>query len=144
MTKPAMRMAVMATMFATAACASLGASSGASNETGAHLDRLTFGLSIHDTGMVSEAQWEEFIRDVVTPRFPQGFAWFRTEGQWQYANGRIAKEPGRIIELIHVPDSASEARVEEIARIFVKRFDQEAVGRQIIQTRNFLITPKTP
>lgn len=141
MKKAAMRTAVMATMFATAACASLGASSATKVETGAHLDRLTFGLSIHDTGMVSDAQWEEFIRDVVTPRFPQGFAWFRTEGVWQYATGKIVKEPGRIIELIHVPDSASEARVVEIARLFVKQFDQEAVGRQIIQIRGSLITP---
>ena len=144
MMNAAMRVAVMATMFATAACASLGASPKVSAETGAHLDRLTFGLSIHDTGMVTDSAWQRFVDEVVSPRFPEGFAWFRTEGQWQYATGKIVKEPGRIIELIHVPDSASEARVEEIAKIFVKRFDQEAVGRQVIQMRSTLITPKTP
>lgn len=132
---------VVASMFATAACASLAASPRGTSGDGAHLDRLTFGLSIHDTALVSDSAWDAFIRDVVTPRFPQGFAWFRTEGQWQYANGKIAKEPGRIIELIHVPDSTTEARVEEIARYFVKKFDQEAVGRQIIQMRNVLYTP---
>lgn len=132
-------MAVVASVFATAACASLGASPAGD---GSHLDRLTFGLSIRDTGMVSDSAWDAFIRDVVTPRFPQGFAWFRTEGQWQYADGKIVKEPGRIIELIHVPDAATEAKVVEIAEYFVKRFDQEAVGRQIFPVSSSLITPR--
>ena len=92
--------------------------------------------------MVSDSAWDAFIREVVTPRFPQGFAWFRTEGQWQYSDGKIVKEPGRIIELIHVPDPATEAKVVEIAEYFVKRFDQEAVGRQIFPVRATLITPK--
>jgi hypothetical protein len=125
---------------ATAACVSLGASPAPAE----HIDRLTFGLGIRDTAFVSEAQWDAFIRDVVTPRFPQGFAWFRTEGQWQYADGKIAKEPGRVIELIHVPDAATEAKVVEIAEWFAKRFDQEAVGRQIIPARTTLIGPKKP
>ena len=133
-----MRLSVVVGVFATTACASLGASSRAPE---GHLDRLAFGLGIHDTGVVSDSAWESFIRDVVTPRFPQGFAWFRTEGQWQYANGKIVKEPGRIIELIHVPDSTTEARVVEIGEIFAQKFDQEAVGRQIIAIRGGLITP---
>ena len=132
-------MAVVASIFATAACASLGASP---RGDGSHLDRLTFGLNIRDTGLVSDSAWEAFIRDVVTPRFPQGFAWFRTESQWQYATGKIVKEPGRIIELIHVPEAATEAKVVEIAEIFVKRFDQDAVGRQVIQMSNTLITKR--
>ena len=135
----AKRLAVVASLFATAACASLGASPRGEPE---HMDRLAFGLGIRDTGFVSDSAWAAFIRDVVTPRFPGGFAVYHTEGQWQYANGKVAKEPGRIIELIHVPDSATEAKVVEIADWFVKTFDQEAVGRQIIQGRFTLITPR--
>jgi hypothetical protein len=133
------RIAVVASVFATAACASLGATPRGEAE---HIDRLAFGLGIRDTGFVSDSAWADFIRDVVTPRFPQGFAVYRTEGQWRYDNGTIAKEPGRIIELIHVPDAATEAKVVEIADYFVKRFEQEAVGRHIIAARTTLITPK--
>ena len=132
------RVAVIAGAFATAACASLGASS----RSAEHIDRLAFGLGIRDTGMVSDSAWEAFIRDVVTPRFPQGFAVYRTEGQWRLDNGTIVKDPGRIIELIHVPDAATEAKVVEIADSYVKTFEQEAVGRHIIQGRTTLITPK--
>ena len=134
------RLAIVAGALATAACASL-ASSGRGAE---HIDRLAFGLGIRDTGFVSDSAWAAFIRDVVTPRFPGGFAVYHTEGQWQYANGKVAKEPGRIIEFIHVPDSTSEARVVEIADWFVKRFEQEAVGRHIIQGSFKLITPRRP
>lgn len=106
------------------------------------MDRLAFGLGIRDTGFVSDSAWTDFIRDVVTPRFPGGFAVYRTEAQWQYADGKVAKEPGRIIELIHVPDPAIEAKVVEIADYYVKKFDQEAVGRQILKGRFTLVTPK--
>lgn len=133
------RLVVVAGVFATTACASLGASSGGGVS---HIDRLAFGLGIRDTGFVSDSAWADFIRDVVTPRFPGGFAVYRTEGQWRYENGTIGKEPGRIIEIVHVPDAASEAKVVEIADYFVKKFDQEAVGRHIIQGRFTLITPK--
>jgi hypothetical protein len=138
--RSAKRLTVVASLFATAACASLGASRGEPE----HIDRLAFGLGIRDTGFVSEAAWEAFIRDVVTPRFPQGFAVYRTEGQWRLDNGTIVKEPGRIIELIHVPDAATEAKVIEIADYYVKKFEQEAVGRHIIQGRFNLVTPKRP
>ena len=134
------RVAVVASTFATAACVSLGASS----RQVEHMDRLAFGLGIRDTGFVSDSAWAVFIRDVVTPRFPGGFAVYHTDGQWQYANGKVAKEPGRIIEIIHVPDAASEAKIVEIADYFVKKFDQEAVGRQIIEGRFTLITPRRP
>lgn len=130
---------VVASMFATAACASLGASSRGEPE---HVDRLLFGLGIRDTGFVSDSAWTVFLRDVVTPRFPGGFAVYRTEAQWRYADGTIAKEPGRVIELVHVPDAATEAKVIEIADYFVEKFDQEAVGRQIFAARTALITPK--
>lgn len=139
LSRRARRLAVVASLFATAACASLGASTPGENE---HIDRLAFGLGIRDTGFVSDSAWEVFIRDVVTPRFPQGFAVYRTEGQWRLDNGTIVKEPGRIIELIHVPDAATEAKVVEIADYYVRKFEQEAVGRHIIQGRTTLITPK--
>ena len=133
------RIAVVAGAFATAACASIGASPRGEAE---HIDRLAFGLGIRDTGFVSDSAWADFIRDVVTPRFPQGFAVYRTEGQWRLDNGTVVKEPGRVIELIHVPDAATEAKVVEIADYFVKRFEQEAVGRHILRVRATLITPR--
>lgn len=132
------RVAGVASLVATAACASLPASGRGAE----HIDRLSFGFGIRDTGFVSDSAWEAFIRDVVTPRFPQGFAIYRTEGQWRLDNGTIVKEPGRIIELIHVPDAATEAKVVEIADYYVKKFEQEAVGRQIIAARTTLITPR--
>ncbi len=137
--RSSVRVAVVASLFATAAGASAGASSRGEPE---HIDRLAFGLGIRDTGFVSDSAWDAFVRDVVTPRFPQGFAVYRTEGQWRLDNGTIVKEPGRIIELIHVPDVATEAKVVEIADWYVKKFEQEAVGRHILQVRAALITPK--
>ena len=91
--------------------------------------------------MVSDSAWAAFVRDVVTPRFPQGFSVFRGDGQWRYANGNIAKEPTMVLELIHVPDATTEARVAEIAEHYRKQFDQEAVARVISAARVIFYTP---
>ena len=44
--------------------------------------RLFFGLH-RPAGTVSEPEWETFLADVVTARFPDGLTVFRSHGQWR-------------------------------------------------------------
>src|SRR6185369_12036202 len=64
-------------------------------------DRLFCGRSIPGGGAVSDEEWNAFLSDVVTPRFPQGLTVWRAEGQWREATGAIVKEPVMIIEILH-------------------------------------------
>lgn len=57
------------------------------------LDRLYFGRAISEGGEVSEADWDEFIAEIVTPRFPDGLTFWRADGQYQDASGIIIREP---------------------------------------------------
>jgi Protein of unknown function (DUF3574) len=50
---------------------------------------LYFGLS-RPKGSVSELEWQIFMRDEVTKRFPDGLTVWQAEGQWQTPGGGIA------------------------------------------------------
>ena len=92
-------------------------------------DRLYFGRNIPGGGTVSESDWERFLADVVTPRFPAGLSVWRTQGQWRDKAGVIEKEDGFILDLLHPDDTQSEKSVEEIMTDYKTRFKQEAVLR---------------
>jgi hypothetical protein len=91
-------------------------------------DRLYFGRAIPAGGMVSEAEWQAFVSDFVTPRLPKGFSIFEGNGQWQDPRGKIWREPGYVIE-VHHTRGEDEAKIVEIAEEYKRRFHQDAVLR---------------
>lgn len=89
-------------------------------------DRLLFGMNSPD-GPVAEAQWQAFLAEVVTPRFPAGLTVYAAKGQWRGDSGQIEQEDSRALELIHEDTAAERKRVVEIADEYKRRFKQEAV-----------------
>ena len=92
-------------------------------------DRLFFGRNIPAGGTVSDAQWNEFLRAVVTPRFPKGLTIFQGNGQWLDPRGDVVREPVFVIEVFHDRSAAAEASIAAIAAAYKKRFGQDAVLR---------------
>src|SRR5437016_3726037 len=52
-----------------------------------HRTELYFGRSIPGGGEVSAAEWQRFLADVVTPRFPNGFTIVDAAGQYREKKG---------------------------------------------------------
>ena len=92
-------------------------------------DRLFCGLAIPGGGEVSEEEWRAFVRDEVTPRFPDGLTVWRAEGQWRGKDGVLVREPVVIIEIVHRPDLRIDEEIFSIARAYKERFKQDAVMR---------------
>ncbi len=90
---------------------------------------LYFGLSIRGGKKVSPAQWDAFLRDEVTPRFPTGFTILDGTGQWQDERGRIVRERSKMLILLHDDDLESAAKIEAVRAAYKRRFDQESVLR---------------
>lgn len=89
-------------------------------------DDLYFGLSTSQ-GPVTPAQWDGFLNQEVTPRFPDGLTVLDAKGQWKNAQGNIGKEPTKVLILIH-PDNADEDKaVQALIDIYKKEFHQESV-----------------
>ncbi len=66
---------------------------------------LYFGLS-RPKGSVSELEWQIFLRDEVTKRFPDGLTVWQAEGQWLSPVGSIDREQSKVLLLVH-PDTAA-------------------------------------
>src|SRR5688572_18413097 len=63
---------------------------------------LYFGLA-RPNGSVSELEWQIFLRDEVTTRFPDGLTVWEAAGQWRRPDGRIDHEQSKVLLLVH-PD----------------------------------------
>ena len=113
-------------------CASLGRRDGL---RAAHLERLYFGRSIGDTAVVSDSAWARFLREVVTPRFPEGLTVWDARGQWQGHDGTVQREGTFVLELVHVLDRDGESRVEAVIAEYKRRFAQQSVLRVVTAAR---------
>jgi hypothetical protein len=113
-----------------AACASAPPMSSAPSAAAVQVsERLFFGRSIPGGGLVSDEDWSRFLRDVITPRFPQGWTVWEAEGQWLEAAGVLAREAVIVVEIIHSPGANLESSLEQISQEYKRRFRQEAVLR---------------
>jgi hypothetical protein len=96
-------------------------------------DRLFFGQTIPGGDVVRAEDWASFLRDVITPRFPQGLTVWRAEGQWLEQTGTLAREPVVVVEVIHPRNVSIEDAVAFITMEYKRRFRQEAVLRVTTQ-----------
>ena len=93
-------------------------------------DRLYFGRGIPGGGTVSDSEWNRFVDEVITPRFPAGFSLSEGWGQWRdLQTGVIGKEQGMTFEVHHPASQADDDAITAIALEYKRRFHQQAVLR---------------
>lgn len=87
-------------------------------------DRLFCGRNIPGGGSVSQADFDAFVDEVVTARFPEGFTVFEATGVY-----RRDREQTMIIEIVHPYGKSFDDKVMEIAAAYRERFHQNSVLR---------------
>lgn len=90
---------------------------------------LVFGTTRPGGAPVSEDEWQAFLDEVVTPRFPDGLTVLSGYGQYRAKNGKIVKEGAKLLLVWHLPSGDSEARIEAVRAAYKERFGQESVLR---------------
>jgi len=88
--------------------------------------RLYFGMQ-YSKGTVGEGEWRAFVERSVTPRFPDGLTIYEAAGQWRDAQGRIVREPSRVIEIMHPDGPAPRESIAAIAAAYKREYGQESV-----------------
>ena len=100
---------------------------------GAHerpsVDELIYFGTAMPGGTVSDEEWAAFLRDVVTPRFPQGLTSWPASGQWRSGDGSLSREASHVLNLVHADDDATERAIQAIVSEYKEQFRQEAVLR---------------
>lgn len=115
-----MRKSILALALLLSACASMPYRVGVEGVS----DRLFCGRSIPGGGEVTDADVDQFLDEVVTPRFPEGFTSWTATGNW-----RGDEEQTLVLEFLHPYGRDFDRRVREIADEYRKRFGQQAVMR---------------
>jgi hypothetical protein len=87
---------------------------------------LYFGLA-RPKGSVSELEWQLFLRDEVTRRFPEGLTVWGAEGQWRSEAGSIDHEQSKVLLLVHPETAAARQSVQAVIDAYRKTFDQQSV-----------------
>ena len=96
--------------------------------------QLFMGRSGADGEVVSDAAWEEFLAESVTPRFPDGLTVVDARGQWRGDSGEILRERSKVLVIVVPPGPEALHLTGEIAREYRQRFDQESVLRTSAHT----------
>jgi hypothetical protein len=87
---------------------------------------LYFGLS-KQKGSVSELEWQTFLRDEVTARFPSGLTTWEADGQWRGSDGTIGHERSKVLLLVHPDTSEARTALQQVIERYRKGFQQESV-----------------
>ena len=87
---------------------------------------LYFGLA-RPKGAVSELEWQLFLRDEVTRRFPDGLTVWEAEGQWRTPAGSIDHEQSKVLLLVHPDTPAARQSVLALIETYRKTFEQQSV-----------------
>lgn len=88
-----------------------------------------FGRSARDRAEVSEAEWQAFLADTVTPAFPDGLTAHDGLGQWRGAEGRIIRENSKVLVVVlpGADAATARARLHPVEDAWKARFRQQSV-----------------
>lgn len=99
------------------------------------MERLYFGRNVGDTATVSDTAWGAFVREVLTPAFPEGATVWDAAGQWRAPDGSTVRERSFVVELLHLVTPDVEARVQRVIDAYKVRFAQQSVLRVVTSVR---------
>jgi hypothetical protein len=118
--------------FLVAGCATLGRGDGLRD---GHLERLYFGRNIGDSAVVSDSAWAVFVRETITPAFPEGATVWDAAGQWRAPDGTVVRERSYVVELLHLVTPDVERQVQHVIDDYKRRFAQQSVLRMVTRVR---------
>lgn len=92
---------------------------------------LYFGTDIKGGSVVTEDDWNEFLKEVVTPRFPDGLTVLEGYGQYRDASGKIVRERSKVLVILYpaAKRKSSSRKIDEIRKAYKAKFQQESVLR---------------
>ena len=82
-------------------------------------DTLYFGTARPDGTSVTDAEWQQFVREVIEPRVP-GFTQWNTQGEWKGKS-----EATHIVQIVH--SAREQPPIAQMIAEYKQRFAQESV-----------------
>ena len=90
---------------------------------------IYFGLDIPGGGVVSEAQFDVFLKDTVTLEFPQGLTAYKAYGQMRNADESIERQTTEVVVLVHELTESNREAVKKVIAAYRQAFGDPQVMR---------------
>src|ERR1700730_14885419 len=78
---------------------------------------------------IPRSEWDGFLKQVITPLFPEGLTWFDVQGQWRASDGVTRKLPSRMLIVLYADSRSNDQAIEQVRREFKNQFHHLAVLR---------------
>ena len=88
--------------------------------------QLFFGRNTGAKQGVSQAQFQAFVDEEITPRFPNGLTVLEGGGQWRGDANVLIREASKVVVLVLPPRGANRL-LDEVRKAYKTRFNQESV-----------------
>ena len=119
--------AALAVLFLCSGCFALASRSRCpAGEQPATMASLYFGAAFPQ-GQVTPRDWERFVAEVVTPKFPRGLTSWPASGQWRGAADTVQKESAYVLNIVRPEPADDDAALRDVIATYKQRFHQEAV-----------------
>lgn len=89
--------------------------------------QLFFGRNIGGKPGVSEADFQTFIDQEVTPKFPDGLTVMDGGGQWRGDENKLIREASKVLLIVLPKRGDASARIEAVRNAYKTRFHQDSV-----------------
>jgi len=90
---------------------------------------LIFGMSRSNGPDITESEFQSFIDDQVTPRFPDGLTIVNGNGQFKDSSGTIVQERSKLLVLLYPFSKKDSSKVNAIRTEYQAMFQQQSVLR---------------
>jgi len=71
---------------------------------------------------VSEEEWSGYLTKVLTPAFPKGLTVYNAYGQIQQADGKIDRQPTRVVVIVHPHKTDQETSFSSVIQAYQRQF----------------------
>ncbi len=95
--------------------------------------RLFMGRGDGDREVVTDEDWNAFLTDTITPRFPDGLSVFDVAGQGRTDDGSIERERTKMLLVLAPQGGDSLDKMNEISDEYKQRFRQSSTLRVITE-----------
>jgi predicted nuclease of predicted toxin-antitoxin system len=90
---------------------------------------LYFGRNIGTTGRVTEAEFQQFLNQTITPLFPDGLTVYDANGQFLDSTNTQIREPSKVVSLLYEDSLTNQQSINHIIDAYKNQFQQESVLR---------------
>lgn len=119
--------AAVASVLALGGCATFQAPACPAGQEPMRTAQLFFGQNIGGKPGVSQAEFQKFVDEELTPRFPGGLTVLDGGGQWKGDENRLIREASKVVVLVLPDGLQASLKVNEVRRAYKARFKQDSV-----------------